>query len=232
MSVLKDFQGNVLLENAHPDIVWAVQTELAEIGLYTLVIDGKPNQETLTAFKQFKFFEYLQHPEMLGKTTAKALLEATRPHPTPADKKFDTTIRYASLPRIGVVESGQRIAESQHFTWGELTHDLTRIPESTFVVEKLIALSRYLDEVRDYLGDRPITLTSGYRPIAINKAVGGVSSSRHILGDAADFVVSGLPPGEVYKRLDTWHGNRGGLGNSKHFTHLDLRGYRARFAYG
>lgn len=64
------------------------------------------------------------------------------------------------------------------------------------------------------------------------KAVGGASQSRHLVGDAVDFVVVGLHPSEVYSRLDLWWGNRGGLASSSVFTHLDVRGYEARWSYG
>jgi hypothetical protein len=44
-----------------------------------------------------------------------------------------------------------------------------------------------------------------------------------------DVVVSGLTPKQVQDALDdTWEG---GLGYGGTFTHLDIRGFRARFRY-
>ena len=59
-----------------------------------------------------------------------------------------------------------------------------------------------MEQVRRILGDRPISITSGYRNPAVNKAVGGVSNSAHALGYAADFSVKGMTPVEVARALD------------------------------
>jgi hypothetical protein len=119
-----------------------------------------------------------------------------------------------------------------NFTWGEATHNGTRIPGNPQVVYGIVRIAQALEDIRQIYGDRPITINSWYRPRAINAAVGGASRSRHLQGDAVDFNVSGLHPHDVYRRLDSWWGNRGGLASATSFTHLDSRGYRARWAYG
>lgn len=43
-----------------------------------------------------------------------------------------------------------------------------------------------LERLRHIIGDRPITIVSGYRTSANNRAVGGAPNSRHLFGDAAD----------------------------------------------
>lgn len=137
-------------------------------------------------------------------------------------------VYYTNHPILWKTPSG----EPGHFTWGEATHDGTRIPEDPQVAYGIVRIAQALEEVRQIYGGRPITINSWYRPRAINAAVGGASQSRHIQGDAVDFNVSGIHPHDVYKRLDDWWGNRGGLASSSAFTHLDTRGYRARWAYG
>ena len=52
---------------------------------------------------------------------------------------------------------------------------------------RLERLAESLDEVRELLG-HPIIITSGYRTEALNRAVGGVKTSDHIKGLAADFI--------------------------------------------
>jgi zinc D-Ala-D-Ala carboxypeptidase len=47
-----------------------------------------------------------------------------------------------------------------------------------------------MEMVRRALGGVPITITSGYRCEAVNRAVGGVSTSDHALGYAADFIAA------------------------------------------
>lgn len=230
---LVDFQGHIALANAHPNIIKAVQEQLIRVGLLSDAPTGVVTPATKKAFIEFKRLEYLEQPDILGVNTAKALLNATEKHPVPQDSdKIDSRLKTIRLVEVGVVSNDQKIYPGSHFTWGEFTKGLTRIPDRSSIVKNLVNLARHLDTVRDFLGDRPITLTSVYRPLEINRACGGVSNSRHIFGDAADIIVQGITPREVYQRLDDWHGSKGGLGNSSQFTHIDLRGYRARWLYG
>lgn len=62
--------------------------------------------------------------------------------------------------------------------------------------------ARMLEGVRALLGDVAITITSGYRGPALNKAVGGVTSSDHSQGLAADIVAPDFgTPYEIAKAL-------------------------------
>lgn len=57
------------------------------------------------------------------------------------------------------------------------------------IEENLIALvDNVLDPVREWYG-KPIYVNSGYRCPELNKAVGGVSTSQHMKGQAADIDV-------------------------------------------
>lgn len=96
---------------------------------------------------------------------------------------------------------------SPHFTLAELTDsatarrlglDNTPPPE---VLPRLVFTAEMLERIRSTLG-APITITSGYRSAAVNKAVGGVTSSDHSQGHAADFVCPGFgAPFEIAKAL-------------------------------
>ena len=61
---------------------------------------------------------------------------------------------------------------------------------------KLERLAETMDEVRDLLG-YPVIITSGYRSEALNRAVGGVHTSDHIKGLAADFICPRFGPPAV-----------------------------------
>jgi Peptidase M15 len=123
------------------------------------------------------------------------------------------------------------IYAGSNFTWGEATRNGERMPQRTIfdgeivsalsITGNIIKLAHELDRVRSLFGDRPVRVTSWLRPPAINKAVGGVVSSQHLLGWAADILVDGYSPSYVAKQLkESWPG---GLGDSAAFTHLDLR---------
>lgn len=64
---------------------------------------------------------------------------------------------------------------------------LVQVPkQGTAEYKNIVALiEKLLDPLRAKLG-RPIRVTSGYRPSALNKAVGGAANSNHLFGCAAD----------------------------------------------
>lgn len=115
------------------------------------------------------------------------------------------------------------------FTWLEATHGGKRMPPNQATVDAMIRIAKLAQRARDRLG-RSMIVTSWYRPPAVNSAVGGATNSRHIVGDAIDFVVSGLSGNQIYWTLDPWW--PGGLGRYRSFPnlgHIDSRPYRARW---
>ena len=88
-----------------------------------------------------------------------------------------------------------------------------------------------LEEIRVRTG-RPITVTSGYRPPAYNREIGGVSNSCHIDGLAADIYCDGLSTDQLYDICEQVIGYRGGVGYypKSGFIHVDIRGYQARWS--
>lgn len=123
------------------------------------------------------------------------------------------------------------------FTWGEALHadaetGFYRRPETASVVYNILDIARVMEEIQRRYPNKPIQITSWYRDPDTNEAVGGATFSRHLSGDAIDFVVPGVHPYDVYADLNPWWGHRGGLASSTVFTHIDMRGYRARWDYG
>jgi zinc D-Ala-D-Ala carboxypeptidase len=55
------------------------------------------------------------------------------------------------------------------------------------VLATLRATAARMEEVRRLLGDRVISVSSGYRCPELNRAVGGARTSAHLVGDAVDF---------------------------------------------
>ena len=139
-----------------------------------------------------------------------------------------------------VVDIDMPIYPQSNFTWGEATKNLTRpiqdliindrlIFSSSDIEQTIIKTARYMDCVREKLGNRPLRINSWYRPAHINKRVGGSLWSRHQFGDAVDFVSDYVSPYQIYRTLDLWHANQGGLGRYYSFTHIDIRGHNARW---
>lgn len=230
-----------LKSKTYSKLVKEIQSLLVLGGFYRGALDGIWGAATEVAFQEFKEKAYLEFPNVLGASTAEALLELAgeATHQTPSEALQAAVVKPAppeasfKLPNSNsIVYCNGIIPGCRHFTWGEATKNGARIPENPQVIQNIIRLAVYLEEVRSKCGDREVRINSFYRDKKSNIAVGGVSNSRHLLGDAADIVVAGIQPLEVYRLLNTWHGNKGGLGRSPHFTHIDLRGYHSRFTYG
>lgn len=65
------------------------------------------------------------------------------------------------------------------------------IDERATIVRNInLLVDNVLDPVRDMV-NAPIIITSGYRCPQVNKLVGGVNNSQHMLGCAADFHIKG-----------------------------------------
>ena len=96
-------------------------------------------------------------------------------------------------------------------------------------------LAEELQYIRNYI-QRPINVNSGYRCESYNNTIPGSSSrSQHVLGKAADIVVSGMNSTQVFQQLDELQHkgkiHTGGMGLYDTFVHYDIRGYRKRWNY-
>jgi len=96
-----------------------------------------------------------------------------------------------------------------------------------YQIKTAAELAEFLERVRAQFGGKPIIITSGYRPAAINRMVGGASSSEHLFNDqdvgAVDFYVKGE---DIYK-VQAWCDKNWpyslGYGAPKGFVHLGMR---------
>jgi zinc D-Ala-D-Ala carboxypeptidase len=96
---------------------------------------------------------------------------------------------------------------TQHFTLAELTASnkaaqlgLDNTPPQE-LMPRLMLTAEMLERIRSTL-NVPVVVTSGYRGPQLNKAVGGVTSSDHTQGHAADIVAPGYgTPYQVAKAL-------------------------------
>ena len=82
------------------------------------------------------------------------------------------------------------------------------------------ALSAYLQQIREHFG-KPLKITSGYRCMEHNAAVGGAANSRHTKGQAADFIISGIKPLQIAQYAEEIGVK--GIGLYDSFVHIDTR---------
>ncbi len=95
-----------------------------------------------------------------------------------------------------------------HFEWSEFTDRTTGTfaggKLSTAAVKENVRRAMYkLEALRVKLGNRAITVNSGFRNIAHNAEIGGASDSMHLYGTAADLNVAGVANKTVYQKAET-----------------------------
>lgn len=100
--------------------------------------------------------------------------------------------------------------------------------DPVFIDTELVAL---LQGIRTHFG-RPVTVNSGFRTAAHNKAAGGVSDSQHCYGRAADIRVPGVSTEQLAAYAETLLPGTGGIGRypAKGFVHVDVRKAKSRWA--
>lgn len=123
----------------------------------------------------------------------------------------------------------ENIGNANHFYWYEATKNGVVVPKSQTIRKNIERLANYLDTVRGVIGNKPMRITSWYRSPNYNARVKGSSKSQHLTGLAVDFACGSMSPDAIYKVLDAYHGDRGGLGLYPKHLHIDLRGHRARW---
>ena len=85
-----------------------------------------------------------------------------------------------------------------------------------------VRLIEVLEGLRQYYGTA-VTVLSGCRCKSHNSLVGGSPKSQHLLGRAADIVVSEHSPQKIQKHLNDIYPNELGIGSYETFTHIDSR---------
>jgi hypothetical protein len=97
---------------------------------------------------------------------------------------------------------------SEHFTLDELTASETALRKGInntappVITEKLRMLAATLEQVRSLLGNNSIRISSGYRCLELNRAIGSGDLSAHTLGYAVDFTCPGFgTPKEVANKI-------------------------------
>jgi len=77
-------------------------------------------------------------------------------------------------------------------------HNINNMPDINSLDNMLNLIVYCLQPIRDKIG-KPMIITSGYRCTKVNKLAGGVSTSQHCVGQAADFKIKGMNPAQIVK---------------------------------
>ena len=125
-----------------------------------------------------------------------------------------------------------------HITAGEfaLNQEARRF-DHQYQCDTALRLAQFLERVRAQFGGRAVVITSGYRPPAVNRSVGGASGSEHLYNGigvgAVDFYVKGADIKAVQDWCDQHWPHSLGYGAPKGFVHLGIRkgGPRVRWDY-
>lgn len=200
---------DTLLKDLSKEDLMVVQKNLTAKGFFTWV-DGIYGKSTADAFAKWKSSVHMKLPATIG-AESWALLTAP---PSGADfGNFNSKI-------------------SKHFTVGEVSQNSKdRIVYHPTHQANAKRLAAELDKVREAWG-KPIGVTSWYRPLLVNKRVGGADNSQHLNGSAADIYPIGGNIHEFQKWLDKFWGDKAlGYGANKGFVHVDLRPGHIRWNY-
>ena len=99
-------------------------------------------------------------------------------------------------------------------------------------VDTAAELAAFMERCRSAHGGKPVIITSGYRPPAVNSSVGGASGSEHLYNapgvGAVDFYIRGADIHAVQSWCDRHWPHSLGYGAAKGFVHLGIRAGRPR----
>jgi hypothetical protein len=147
----------------------------------------------------------------------------SKPDPVPAANPFlpSSPFSYKVTPNI---------------TYGEicLNQESRRFTQK-YQCDTAIELCRFIEQVRKHFGGKPVIITSGHRPPAINASVGGASASEHLYNapnvGAIDFFIKGVNIYDVEKYCDRHWKYSLGYGAPKGFVHLGIRASKQRIRW-
>ena len=181
-------------------------------------------------------------PDNKPKDTPVTDLERDRTEQSPYFYRFKLPGNRSQFNMANEIVKGSRCYwyEALHL---DIERQSYRPPEDSVVVNNIVKLARFWRDVaRPYLAKKygvpeskvSLIINSWYRDPATNRRVGGASRSRHLWGDAIDFriLIDGkeMSPYDINKYMEPI-AQTCGLASASCFTHLDLRGFFARWNY-
>lgn len=177
------------------------QCLLCYLGYYDGSIDGIFGEKSKQATKEFQKDYGLEDDGIFGPLTEAMALDAVAGKAQPVEKAdFWNGIKYFKKDEFKC-------------KCGKYCNGFPAEPE-----EKLIKVA---DRVREHFGNK-ITVSSGVRCEKHNANVGGVAGSRHKLGKAMDFCVSGFSASAVLDYVQKQPEIRYAYAIDSNYVHMDV----------
>lgn len=187
-------------------------------GYYTGSVDGIHGPKTRSAVKAFQKAQGLTQDGVYGTKTNAKMLSVIKAMQKKVGATQDGTVDTKTVEAIKAVQKkygltqdgiyGKKTADalngksdravakdgkySEHFKRSEFKCGCKGKHCDGYPVEMNKKVISILEKLREYYGNKPITVTSGIRCKKHNANVGGVSNSAHMDGDAADFYIPGI----------------------------------------
>lgn len=123
-----------------------------------------------------------------------------------------------------------------HVTYGEfaLYKEARRFTQN-YQCKVAYEICLFLEKCREHFGGKPLVITSGYRPPAINAACRGASNSEHLYDHpekgAVDFYIKGVNIYELQRWCDREYPHSIGYGAHRGFIHLGFRPGKERIRW-
>lgn len=187
------------------------QCLLTYLGYDTGGVDGIWGAKSITATEAFQNDHGLGPDGIFGPGTEKKILEVIASGEQPIQQPQST-------PETGNGEDFW--ADIQYFKRAEFRCPCPRC--GGFPAEPDEQLVKLADQVRGHFGV-PATVSSGVRCQAHNAEVGGVSSSRHLLGKAVDFSLRGLSSDTVLGYVGKLPGVHYAYAIDGSYVHMDVQ---------
>ena len=197
------------------------QALLSYLGYYDGSLDGLWGEKSQRSTIDFQraYMEQTAVDGIFGAATEKRILEVIATGEEPVDKNAEKGVIVDTAP----VAFWKDIC---YFTRSEFRCPCGRC--GGFPVEPEEKLVRTVDAIRAKLG-KPIGIVdsggSGVRCTEHNAAVGGVATSYHLKGMAADLHCATATPAEMKKAAEAVMGKTGGIGLYGWGIHVDVGKY-------
>lgn len=198
------------------------QCLLAYLGYSPGVIDGKAGSNTTSAIKSFQQDYSLTADGICGNQTEKMLIGVVSGTVAKAEKQAISDNVSDNVSDNGSPKTGTFWDSIRYFRREEFRCKCGGKYCNGFPAEPDRQLVELCDRIRSKIG-KPLNINSGLRCPTWNQMQGGVATSNHQKGIAAD--LSGAAPAELKSAAESIMGNTGGLGLYNWGIHVDVGNY-------